>query len=315
MDKTREAALGKEKIGTTLKGIGPCYEDKAARLDLRMGDLRDPVYLRDRLEHALALKNKELAAYGAKTFTVDEILEPLLEQAKKIVPHLTDTSVYLYKAYKAGKKILFEGAQGSMLCLTHGTYPYVTSSSPLATAIPLNTGLPLDAVNDIMGIMKAYTTRVGAGPFPTELLDETGNTIREKGHEYGTVTKRPRRVGWLDLAELGYVVRISGVKHVSLMLLDVLGGLKEIKVCTGYLMDGKPIDYMPAGVNEYENVKPVYKTLPSWQEDISGIRNYDDLPEAAKNYVSFIEKHLGVEVDLISVGPDKDATIVRKEIF
>ena len=242
-------------------------------------------------------------------------MKGLLAVRPFLVPHITDTSVYLQKAVRAKKKILFEGAQGAMLCLTHGTYPYVTSSSPLATAIPVNTGLPLSAVNQVLGVMKAYTTRVGEGPFPTELKDTTGDTIREKGHEYGTVTKRPRRVGWLDLAVLKYVKEISGITHVGLMLLDVLGGLDEVKVCTGYEIDGKLIDYMPADVATYSKAKPIYKTLPGWKEDISGIRKYEDLPKNAKNYVAEIEKALEVNVSMVSVGPDHEQTIIREELF
>ena len=307
--------LGNAKIGTTGRGIGPCYEDKAARLGLRMGDLLDLKQLHERLSSELAIKNAELKAYGAEPVSKEEIMKGLMEVRDYLIPHITDTSIYLQKCIRAKKKVLFEGAQGAMLCLTHGTYPYVTSSSPLATAIPVNTGLPLTAVNQVLGVMKAYTTRVGEGPFPTELFDATGDLIREKGHEYGTVTKRPRRVGWLDLAVLKYVKEISGITHVGLMLLDVLGGFDEIKVCTGYEIDGEPIDYMPCDVSTYSKAKPIYKTLPGWKEDISGILNYEDLPENAKNYVKEIENALEVKVAMVSVGPDHNQTIIREELF
>lgn len=315
LDHVREAALGKAKIGTTGRGIGPCYEDKAQRTGLRMGDLLEPEYLRERLESALAIKNIELAAFGGKTFTVEEIMDSLKEAMDFLKPYIVDTSVFLRKALKENKKVLFEGAQGALLCTTHGTYPYVTSSSPLATAIPNNTGLPLNAVEDVVGIMKAYSTRVGEGPFPTELDGEVAKNIRDKGHEYGTVTKRPRRVGWLDIPQLNYVAGISGIKHVCLMLLDVLDVVDDIYICTKYLIDGKEIDYIPSTVSELAKVTPEYISLPSWKEDISHMTSYDALPEKCKAYIAKIEELTGLEICMVSVGPDKDATIIRKEMF
>lgn len=317
IDKAREAALGDNKIGTTKNGIGPAYEDKAARLSIRMGDLLDKEYLHKRLLSVVPLKNLELKAYGGKTFDPEELYTELLDVAEKLdLKHLvTDTTVFLHNALKQGKKILFEGAQGSMLCLNYGTFPYVTSSSPLATAIPNNTGLPLDSVNEIIGIMKAYTTRVGEGPFPSEIFDKDGDTIREKGHEYGTVTKRPRRVGWLDIPQLTYVKNITGVKHVAIMLLDVLSAVKEIKIITKYFLDGKEIDYMPSTVSELARVTTESITLPSWEEDISTCRTYEELPINCRNYIETIEKLLGVEISLISVSPEADATIIRKKLF
>lgn len=317
IDKAREAALGDNKIGTTKNGIGPAYEDKAARLSIRMGDLLDKEYLHKRLLSVVPLKNLELKAYGGKTFDPEELYTELLDVAEKLdLKHLvTDTTVFLHNALKQGKKILFEGAQGSMLCLNYGTFPYVTSSSPLATAIPNNTGLPLDSVNEIIGIMKAYTTRVGEGPFPSEIFDKDGDTIREKGHEYGTVTKRPRRVGWLDIPQLTYVKNITGVKHVAIMLLDVLSAVKEIKIITKYFLDGKEIDYMPSTVSELARVTTESITLPSWEEDISTCRTYEELPINCRNYIETIEKILGVEISLISVSPEADATIIRKKLF
>lgn len=317
IDKAREAALGDNKIGTTKNGIGPAYEDKAARLSIRMGDLLDKEYLHKRLLAVVPLKNLELKAYGGKTFDPEELYTELLDVAEKLdLKHLvTDTTVFLHNALKQGKKILFEGAQGSMLCLNYGTFPYVTSSSPLATAIPNNTGLPLDSVNEIIGIMKAYTTRVGEGPFPSEIFDKDGDTIREKGHEYGTVTKRPRRVGWLDIPQLTYVKNITGVKHVAIMLLDVLSAVKEIKIITKYFLDGKEIDYMPSTVSELARVTTESITLPSWEEDISTCRTYEELPVNCRKYIETIEKLLGVEISLISVSPEADATIIRKKLF
>ncbi|MDY3081511.1 MAG: adenylosuccinate synthase [Candidatus Enterosoma sp.] len=315
IDKAREEALGDKKIGTTKNGIGPCYEDRASRLSLRVGDLLDIESLQERVESILPLKNLELKAYGGKEFSVEEIMAMLLEVREALLPHIIDTTAYLQKALKEGKKILFEGAQGAMLCMTYGTFPFVTSSSPLATAIPNNTGLPLTAVEDVLGIMKAYTTRVGAGPFPTEIDGPLADSIREKGHEFGTVTHRPRRVGWLDLPQLKYVIEISGIKRVALMLLDVLSAVDELKLCTGYFIDGKEIDYMPSTVAELEKVEPQFITMPSWKEDISSIRNYDELPLNCRRYLETIEEKLGVIIAMVSVGPDKEATILREELF
>ena len=315
IDKAREEALGDKKIGTTKNGIGPCYEDRASRLSLRVGDLLDIESLQERVESILPLKNLELKAYGGKEFSVEEIMAMLLEVREALLPHIIDTTAYLQKALKEGKKILFEGAQGAMLCMTYGTFPFVTSSSPLATAIPNNTGLPLTAVEDVLGIMKAYTTRVGAGPFPTEIDGPLADSIREKGHEFGTVTHRPRRVGWLDLPQLKYVIEISGIKRVALMLLDVLSAVDELKLCTGYFIDGKEIDYVPSTVAELEKVEPQFITMPSWKEDISSIRNYDELPLNCRRYLETIEEKLGVKIAMVSVGPDKEATILREELF
>ena len=315
IDKAREEALGDKKIGTTKNGIGPCYEDRASRLSLRVGDLLDIESLQERVESILPLKNLELKAYGGKEFSVEEIMAMILEVREALLPHIIDTTAYLQKALKEGKKILFEGAQGAMLCMTYGTFPFVTSSSPLATAIPNNTGLPLTAVEDVLGIMKAYTTRVGAGPFPTEIDGPLADSIREKGHEFGTVTHRPRRVGWLDLPQLKYVIEISGIKRVALMLLDVLSAVDELKLCTGYFIDGKEIDYMPSTVAELEKVEPQFITMPSWKEDISSIRNYDELPLNCRRYLETIEEKLGVKIAMVSVGPDKEATILREELF
>lgn len=316
LDKAREEALGKNKIGTTKNGIGPCYEDKAARLSLRAGDLAYPKYVKERLESILPLKNLELKAYGAKTYTVEEIREYLNKYSDLVLPRLTDTSNYLQKALNANKKVLFEGAQGAMLCLTYGTFPFVTSSSPLANAIPSNAGLPDGSVAKTCGIVKAYTTRVGAGPFPSEIEDpEIAQIIRDKGHEYGTVTGRARRIGWLDAAQLKYVASITGAKHAALMLTDVLSVVKTIKICTKYQINGIDIDYRPSSLPELYEVTPVYEELPSWTEDISSINNYEDLPENCKNYIRRIEELTGLSLDLISVGPDKNQTIIRKEIF
>jgi adenylosuccinate synthase len=315
LDKASEGALGSGKIGTTGKGIGLCYADKAARLNIRMGDLLEQGGLRLRLEEILPIKNRELASYGLKAYQVEDTYQMLVHYGDFLKPYIADTSKLINKYLKANKKVLFEGAQGAMLCLDHGTYPYVTSSSPLANGIPLNAGIPCSALNTVLGITKAYTTRVGEGPFPTEIQGELAQAIRDKGHEYGTVTKRPRRIGWLDLVQLRYVQELSGVNYLALMLLDVLGQQKEIKICTSYKLDGKDIDYIPSSLLAYSRVEPVYLTLPSWEEDISKVKSYSDLPLNCRHYIETIEKLLGTEAAIISVGPDKDQTIVRKDIF
>lgn len=316
LDKARESLLAKNKIGTTGRGIGPCYEDRASRNALRVGDLLSPTYLKERLENALIIKNKELSAYDIPPFEFEPLYKELLALGDTLKPYITDTGYFLSEAIKEGKKVLFEGAQGAMLSLSSGTYPFVTSSSPLATAIPVNTSLPLDSVNNVLGIMKAYTTRVGAGPFPSEISDEElANKIRIRGHEFGVVTGRPRRVGWFDAALMRYVARISGIKQVAIMLLDVLDCVDEIKVLTDYKINGKIYPSFPSTIEDVEKIEPVYTSFPSWKEDISGIKKFSDLPLNAQNYVKALEKMLGVEAVLISVGPEEKQTIVRKEIF
>ena len=315
IDKAREEALKGNKIGTTKNGIGPCYEDKAARLSIRMGDLLDLESLKNRLEAIVPIKNLQLQAFGGKPVDIDEIFDLLKDVAIKLKDRIIDTTVFLRKAYKENKKILFEGAQGAMLCLNYGTFPYVTSSSPLVTAIPNNTGLPLTAVNQVLGIMKAYSTRVGEGPFPSEIDGDIAHRIREKGHEYGTVTKRPRRVGWLDIPQLKYVKEISGITSIAIMLLDVLSSVEEIKIVTKYYVDGKEIDYVPSTVFELSKVKVETITLPSWKEDISNCKSFEELPINCQKYIETIEKLLECSIDIISVSPEKDATIIRKELF
>ena len=319
LDKAKEVILGKAKIGTTGKGIGPCYSDKAARLGLRIGNLVDKDYLKKRLEEVLPIKNIELKAFGIEEYDIDKTLTYLLDLTEKLLKKvkIIDTSNYLYEAIKQGKKILFEGAQGAMLSIDFGTYPYVTSSSTLSSAIPINAGIPAEMIkNDyIVGILKAYTTRVGEGPFPSEILDERANLIREKGHEFGTVTGRPRRIGWLDLAQVNFVVKISGVKHFALMLTDVLSVVDEINICTGYEIDGKVIDYYPANLSELYKVKHVFVTMKNWKEDISKIKKFEDLPKECQDYIFTIEKLTGGKVSLVSVGPDKTETIVREDLF
>lgn len=303
------------KIGTTKKGIGPAYQDKSARLGIRMGDLLDPVILEERLKEVLPHKNLALKSYGLPTYDVKELLENLVGYAKQLKPFITDTSRLLNEAITKGKKVLFEGAQGTLLCLDHGTYPYVTSSSPTAASVPLNTGIAPWLIEGAIGVTKAYSTRVGEGAFPTEINGDLANYIREKGHEYGTVTGRPRRVGYLDLVVINHSKQVGGLKYLAITLLDVLSGIDELKVCIGYELDGKEINYIPSNISKFSQVKPLYQTLPGWQEDITQVRSFKELPINAQNYLKFIESETNLEVAIFSVGPDRNQTITLKELF
>lgn len=315
LDGAYEKYKGDHKIGTTKRGIGPCYSDKANRIGIRMGSFINEEDFKECLIDALKIKNEELKMLGLKELTVDEIFNEYKIYGLELKQYVCDTSMLIEEEIEKGAKVLFEGAQGVMLCLDHGTYPYVTSSSPMGSAVPLNCGIAPKYIDNILGICKAYTTRVGEGPFPTEIDSDIASIIRERGHEYGTVTKRPRRVGWLDCVELNYARRVSGINYLSLMLLDVLTGLKEIKICSGYEIDGKIIDYMPPTIKELKKVKPIFITLKGWNEDISNINSFDELPENAKIYVRKIEELTKTKVALISVGPDRLQTIKVLEIF
>ena len=315
LDGAYEKYKGDHKIGTTKRGIGPCYSDKANRIGIRIGTFIDEEDFKESLNETLKIKNAELKMLGLTELDLDTIFDEYKIYAKEIKKYVCDTSLLIEQEIEKGSKILFEGAQGVMLCLDHGTYPYVTSSSPTGSAVPLNCGIAPSYINNILGICKSYTTRVGEGPFPTEIESDIASYIRERGHEYGTVTKRPRRVGWLDCVELNYARRVSGINYLSLMLLDVLTGLDEIKICYKYEIDGKEIYYMPATIKELNKVKPVYLSLKGWNEDISNIKSFDKLPENAKMYVRKIEELTKARVALISVGPDRSQTIKIKEIF
>lgn len=315
LDGAYEQFKGDSKIGTTKRGIGPCYADKINRIGIRMADFVHPVAFKKALEATLPIKNMELKMLGLKEFSVDEIYNEYSKYAEIIRPYVCDTSLFLEEEINQDKKVLFEGAQGVMLCIDHGTYPYVTSSSPTGASVPLNSGIAPKYINDVLGICKAYTTRVGEGPFPTELFGDLATHIREKGHEYGTVTKRPRRVGYLDGVGLNYAKRVAGINHLALMLLDVLTGLDELKICYAYEIDGKLSKTIPACLMEYEKVKPVYITMKGWKEDISNVRCFEDLPKEAQNYVRKIEEITGIKVSIISVGPDRQQTIEMEEFF
>ena len=315
LDGAFEAFKGDKKIGTTKRGIGPAYADKANRIGIRICDLIDPVAFKARLKDTLTIKNMELKMLGKEEFDFDSIYNEYVEYGKKIKPFVCDTSLLLEEEIEKGSKVLFEGAQGVMLCLDHGTYPYVTSSSPTGASVPVNAGIAPKYINNILGICKAYTTRVGEGPFPTELDGDLATYIRERGHEYGTVTKRPRRVGYLDCVALNYARRISGINYLSLMLFDVLSGLEKIKICYAYELDGKVINTVPASLSEYERCKPLYVEMDGWKEDITNVTSFDELPEAAKKYIKKIEELTKTEVVIFSVGPDRKQTIKLKEFF
>ena len=315
LDGALESYKGDHKIGTTKRGIGPCYSHKANRIGIRMGTFVDEEDFKESLKETLKIKNVELKMLGLEELSLDAIFEEYKVYAKEIKKYVCDTSLLIEEEIEKGSKILFEGAQGVMLCLDHGTYPYVTSSSPTGSAVPLNCGIAPKYINNILGICKAYTTRVGEGPFPTEIDSDIASYIRERGHEYGTVTKRPRRVGWLDCVELNYARRVSGINYLSLMLLDVLSGLDEVKICYAYEIDGKVINYMPSTIKELNKVKPVYLTLKGWNDDITNVKSFDKLPENAKIYVRKVEELTKASVALISVGPDRTQTIKIEEIF
>ena len=315
LDGAYEEYKGSSKVGTTKRGIGPCYSDKANRIGIRIGNFIDEEDFKTSLEDALKIKNLELKMLGLATFDADKIYSEYKEYAKEIKKYVCDTSLLIEEEIEKGSKVLFEGAQGAMLCLDHGTYPYVTSSSPAAAAVPVNCGIAPSYIKDVLGICKAYTTRVGEGPFPTEIYSDVASYIRERGHEYGTVTKRPRRIGWLDAVGLKYARRVSGINYLALMLLDVLSGLDEIKICCGYSLDGKSIDYVPATIKELNQVKPVYISMRGWKEDISNVKSFEELPENAKIYVRKIEELTNTKVVLISVGPNRTQTIELEKIF
>ena len=315
LDGAYEQFKGDKKIGTTKRGIGPCYQDKAARVGIRIADLINPELFKVALKDTLNIKNMELEMLGIEKLDFDKVYNEYVEYGKQIKKFVCDTSELLEREIEKGSKVLFEGAQGVMLCIDHGTYPYVTSSSPTAASVPLNAGIAPRYINNVLGICKAYTTRVGEGPFPTEIEGDLATYIRERGHEYGTVTKRPRRVGYLDCVALNYARRVSGINYLSLMLFDVLSGIKELKICRAYELDGKEIETVPATLAELERCKPVYVTLPGWDEDITHVTSFDELPANAKAYIRKIEELTHSEVAIFSVGPDRKQTIELKKIF
>lgn len=311
LDEIFENIKGNDKVGTTKKGIGPCYTDKAMRIGIRIGDLLNKDSFYKKLSQNVEYVSKLLSIFNSTTFDVNELYNEYTSYANIIKPHIKDTSLFLMNALNENKKILFEGAQGIMLCLDHGTYPYVTSSSPSAASVALNCGIPPQSIQKVLGITKSYATRVGEGVFPTELFSDISNTIRETAHEYGTTTGRARRIGWLDTVVLKHGKRISGITDLAITLLDVLTGFEKLKICTSYILDGKEIDYIPSTIEEFNKCKPVYIELNGWYEDISNVKSFDNLPKNAKNYIHKIEEITGINVSIISVGPDREQTIEK----
>lgn len=314
LDEAKEASLT-HKIGTTHKGIGPAYTDKAERTGLRMGEFVNEELFKSRLSEILIQKNQQLALYGKKPLAFDDIFLEYKVYADRLRPFVTNTSILINEAISKGKKVLFEGAQGTLLCLDHGTYPFVTSSSPTAASVPINTGVAPWLINGAIGVTKAYTTRVGSGPMPTELNDDIASYIREKGHEYGTTTGRARRVGWLDLVLIKHAKTSGGLSGLAVTLLDVLSNIDTLKVCVAYELDGKVIDYIPSLVNDFGRVNPVYVELKGFKEDITGVKSFEELPLAAQQYIKFIEDQTGIKVVIFSVGPDRNQTIIIDDIF
>jgi adenylosuccinate synthase len=308
-----DGALDKSgKIGTTKKGIGPAYSDKASRTPaLRVADLLLPESeLKNKIEKIAEQKKKLFQAFGVDEFNTSEVVSNTLEHAKKIKPYIKNTQFILNQAVTQNKSILLEGAQGTLLDIDHGTFPYVTSSNVTSGAACTGTGLPPTCIKRIVGISKAYTTRVGEGPFPTELEDETGETIRKIGHEFGTTTGRPRRCGWLDLVILKYTCMINGVTEIALTKLDVLSNIQELKVCTAYEIDGEKTTEFPLSSEQLEKAKPVYESLKGWEGDITGCKSLEDLPENARAYVDYLEQQTGVKISIVSVGPKREETIL-----
>ena len=302
-----------ENIGTTQRGIGPCYRDKVGRsYAIRLGDLYRPKF-RERVAMITEVKNRAIAAmYPDGEFEPLDaavIYEQYRAYAERLKPYVDDTTEYLLTAAEDGKRILFEGAQGALLDVDHGTYPFVTSSNSSGVGVSNGSGVPGRYLNRVLGVVKAYSTRVGGGPFPTEQDNEIGQRIRDQGNEYGTVTKRPRRCGWLDAVAIRYTARLSGVDSICVMLLDVLSGLEELKICTAYEINGERTIQFPSHVDDLRIAKPVYETLAGWQEDITGVRKLDDLPTNARLYLDRIMELIGVPIELVSVGPERDQTI------
>ncbi|MBK9215760.1 MAG: adenylosuccinate synthase [Chloracidobacterium sp.] len=313
LDHTSEERLGNEKIGTTLRGIGPAYEDKAGRRGIRVADAMSPDILKLRVERNLEEANRIVVLYGNQPLRADEILAELEPLVERLRPFVCETSHFLAEARKSNKKILLEGAQATLLDVDHGTYPYVTSSNPTAGGASVGAGIPPHHISGVLGIVRTYATRVGEGPFPTEMIEgeaEMADVIRERGREYGSVTKRPRRCGWFDAVATRYAAELNGFDSVALTKLDVLDTLDEIKVCVAYEINGKCVDTFPAVSSDLRQIKPVYETLPGWVTETLGTTEFEKLPGNARKYVQFLSSQIGVEIGLISTGPERDQTII-----
>jgi adenylosuccinate synthase len=315
MDKVTERYLGKAKIGTTGRGIGPCYQDKVARIGVRAQDLLDEKILRQKVEAALATKNQILVkVYNRRALDPEEIADDLLAQGERFSHRIADTRRLLGEALERGETVLLEGSQGTLLDVDHGTYPFVTSSNPTSGGACAGSGIGPGRITSVVGIIKAYTTRVGSGPFPTELADDMGEHLRTAGGEVGVNTGRPRRTGWFDAVIARHATRVNGITDFFLTKLDVLSGLNRVPVCVGYEVDGFRVEAMPMTQTDLHHAVPVYEELPGWSEDIAGARSFEELPGAARAYVERLEKLCGARVSAIGVGPGREATIVRHEI-
>lgn len=318
IDELQEEALGTHKIGTTKGGIGPCYMDKVARVGIRICDLMEPETFAEKLKVNLEAKNAVITKiYGAEPFDYDTVLKEYLDYAEQLRPYVADTGVVMDELFAAGKKVLFEGAQATFLDIDHGTYPFVTSSNPTAGNACTGSGIGPRYIDHVVGVVKAYTTRVGEGPFITELLDTDGpgTQIRETGREYGTVTGRPRRCGWLDAFMLHYSARLNSIDYLAITRLDILDQMPKLKMCVGYKIGDELLKRIPASLNVLAKVTPVYEEFDGWMTDISGIREYDKLPENAKKYLARLSEVAGVELGIVSVGPNREQTIVLKELL
>ena len=316
LDKVTERFLGKRQIGTTGRGIGPAYADKINRVGIRIQDLFDENILRQKVEGALHQKNHLLVKiYNRRAITVDEIVDDLLKYADRLRPMVADTSLVLNRALDAGKIVLFEGGQATMLDVDHGTYPFVTSSNSTSGGAATGSGVAPNRIERVIGIVKAYTTRVGAGPFPTELHDESGEWLRARGFEFGTTTGRPRRTGWYDAPIARYAARINGVTDFVMTKLDVLTGLATIPVCVAYKIDGVRVEDVPVSQSDFHHAVPIYQEFPGWTEDLTGVREFNDLPKNAQDYVLAVEAMSGARISAIGVGPGRDAIVVRHDLL
>lgn len=316
LDALAEDSRGQEMIGTTKKGIGPCYMDKVERSGIRICDLMNREVFIDKVSKQIDKKNEIIEKiYGGEKLDKQQIIDQYLVYAEKIRKYVEDTSVLVYDAIKAGKKVLFEGAQGTLLDVDLGTYPYVTSSHPISGGFTVGAGIGPNMIQEVVGVIKAYTTRVGKGPFVTEQDNEIGDRIRIAGNEFGTTTGRPRRCGWFDVVMVRYAARVNGLTALSVMLLDVLTGFEEISICTGYKMGDKVIEHFPACLETLAKCDPIYETMAGWSEDITKCTSYEELPENARKYIDRIEELIDVPVKIISVGPGRDQTIIREKIY
>src|SRR5688500_663745 len=316
LDHTSEERLGNEKIGTTLRGIGPAYEDKAGRRGIRVADALSPDILKLRVERNLEEANRIIALFGQQPLRADEIYDEIAPLVERLRPFVTETSHFLAEARRANKKILLEGAQATLLDVDHGTYPYVTSSNPTAGGASVGAGIPPHHITGVLGIVRTYATRVGEGPFPTEMLDAEepiAHLIGERGNEYGSVTRRPRRCGWFDAVATRYAAELNGFDSLALTKLDVLDELDEVKVCTGYKIGDEAIDTFPAVSHDLRLIQPVYETLAGWRSSTLGVTKLTGLPENARRYVEFLSNSIGVEIGLISTGPERDQTIILED--